>query len=217
MATQVQDEIGNWPRLISVNRRTVRPIPIGAAGTRPMLVPAPPEIPTPQHDRRKLSFLESARMEREMAREVPQSSQRRSQQPATSIAAALANMSNQRLFVLAAGGVLLMVGLLALRFPIFLPDFDQWGFQINCGSGFESALTQASVADSPGAHFVDQCHTAIAMRRAWTIPLAVAGVLLLAALLVRVRPSRQDSVSASTADEAASKLWRLSYERVTGA
>ena len=51
-------------------------------------------------------------------------------------------MSNQRLVILAVGVLLVMGGLFALRFPVFLGDFDQWGFQINCGSGFQSALTQ---------------------------------------------------------------------------
>jgi hypothetical protein len=46
-------------------------------------------------------------------------------------------------------------------------------------------LTQASAADSGGTHFVDQCHTAVAVRRAWTIPVTMAGVFLLGALMVR--------------------------------
>jgi hypothetical protein len=166
-------------------RRGIRATPIGAAATRPMLVDSPLDLHAPQHHPQDLGFLESARMEREIARETHQSSQPRSQKSAMSIPTALANMSTRSLFVLAVGVLLLTVALLALRFPVFLSDFDQWGFQINCGSGFQSTLTQAGVADSTGTHFVDQCHTAIAMRRAWTIPLGVAGALLLSALLVR--------------------------------
>ena len=111
-------------------------------------------------------------------------------------------MSNQRLVVLAVGVLLVMGGLFALRFPVFIGDFDQWGFQINCGSGFRSAVTQAVIADSAGTHFVDRCHTALAMRRAWTIPLPVTGALLLSALLIR--PRRQRSANASTAGETPS-------------
>src|SRR5262249_19565631 len=121
-----------------------------------------------------------------------------------SITAALMNMSNQRLLILGAGILLLTGGLLALRFPVFLSDFDQWGFQINCGSRFQSALTPAGVADSAGTHFVDQCQTTIAMSRAWATPLAVGGALLLGALLVI--PSRQHSASNEAADEATSVL-----------
>ncbi len=117
--------------------------------------------------------------------------------------AALMNMSNRRFIILGVGLLLLTVGLLALRFPVFLSDFDHWGFQINCGSGFQSNLTQASIADSGGTHFVDQCHTAVAVRRAWAIPLAAAGALLLIGLMVR--PPRQRSAEAATAGDAPSR------------
>ena len=102
-------------------------------------------------------------------------------------------MSNQRLVILAVGVLLVMGGLFALRFPVFLGDFDQWGFQINCGSGFQSALTQAVIADSAGTHFVDRCHTALAMRRGWTIALPVTGALLVSALLIRPRRQRRSN------------------------
>ncbi len=98
---------------------------------------------------------------------------------------ALMNMSNQRFMVLLAGLALFVLGLLALRFPVFLPDFDQWGVQINCGSGFGSALTQATAAESAGTNYVGQCHTAIAVRRDWTIPLTLLGMSMLGWLMVR--------------------------------
>lgn len=68
---------------------------------------------------------------------------RRGEKSATPIITGPANMSNQSVVILAAGVLLVMGGLFALRFPVFLGDFDQSGFQINCGSGFQSALTQA--------------------------------------------------------------------------
>lgn len=170
----------------------MRSAPVGVAIARPTLVESPPKLDGPLQHKDGLGFLESARMERELAREMPMP---RSQRSRASILTAVLEMSTQRLLVLGAGVLLLTVGLLALRFPVFLSDFDQWGFQINCGSGFQSSLTQAGIADSAGTHFVDQCHTAVAMRRTWTIPLAAAGTLLLTALLVI--PSRQPSASVS--------------------
>jgi hypothetical protein len=115
---------------------------------------------------------------------------------------ALANMSARRLLMLAAGVLLLMTGLFALRYPVFLGDFDQWGFQINCGSGLRSAFSQAVIADSTGTHFVDRCDSAIAVRRAWSIPLVVAGVLFLSALLLS--PSRGRSANVQTTRTAPS-------------
>ena len=41
---------------------------------------------------------------------------------------------------------LIAVGLLALNFPVFLDAYDQWGFQVNCGTGFASDLSQAAAA-----------------------------------------------------------------------
>jgi hypothetical protein len=92
------------------------------------------------------------------------------------------NMSTQRFLLLLVGLALLIGGLIALRFPVFLADFDQWGFQINCGSGLQSAVTQASFADS---RYVDQCHAAIAARRDWTIPVALVGAFMIVGLMVR--------------------------------
>lgn len=163
---------------------------IGAARGRPRLTASSRDVGEPRDEREQhLGFLESARMDRELAG---------LQRPklAGPITTALANMSNSRLLILAAGVLLLLGGLWALRFPVYLSDFDQWGFQVDCGSGFQSVSAQAVTAGSPGTHFVDQCHTAIAIRRAWTIPLVAGGLLLLTALLMR--PSHQHSAQTTS-------------------
>jgi hypothetical protein len=204
MATELQREIGIETSLVPTDRRRIRSAIVVAPGAQPLVLASPPNH-APQHHAEELGFLESARMDREMAREIPRSSQQRSRKSGMSIIAALTNMSNRRFLVLVAGVALLVGGLLALRFPVFLPDFDQWGFQINCGSGFKTSLTQAGIADSTGAHFVDQCHTAIAIRRVWAIPVTVAGALLLSALLVvppSTRPAADLAVPADGADGA---------------
>ena len=73
---------------------------------------------------------------------------------------------------------LIVVGLLALNFPVFLDAFDQYGFQIKCGTGYVSDLNQAAAA--AGHHdFVDQCKTALLGRRMWTIPMVVVGSIVL--------------------------------------
>jgi hypothetical protein len=225
MVTGVQHPNSNTTRRVSANRVESRRYPhhlifladsesVGSAASRSGF--KPPHLKAPQSETEHLGLLESARMDREMAREMGQNSQRWSQRSAISITTALMNMSNQRLLILGAGVLLLMGGLLALRFPVFLPDFDQWGFQINCGSGFQSTLTQAGIADLAGTHLVDQCHTAIAMRRAWAIPLAVGGASLLCALLVR--PSRRHSASAEATGETPSVLlsWSSSSSVAAG-
>lgn len=78
---------------------------------------------------------------------------------------------------------MLAIGLFALRFPVFLDDYDQWGWQINCGTGYVSELTQATAAAGP-TNYVDQCQSALMMRRIWTIPLVVIGAIVLLTVVV---------------------------------
>jgi hypothetical protein len=83
---------------------------------------------------------------------------------------------------------LLTIGLLALRWPVYLPEFDAWGIQVKCGSGFSADLTQARFADA-----TDRCQHALAMRRLWAIPVAALGWLI---VIVLVAPLlRQQEVS----------------------
>jgi hypothetical protein len=90
-------------------------------------------------------------------------------------------------------GILLVVGLIAMNFPVFLDSYDQWGFQIKCGTGYDSDLSQA--ASAVGEHnYVDQCETALLLRRLWTIPLVVISavavlVVTAASALASVRES----------------------------
>jgi hypothetical protein len=170
--------------------------PPTVAATEPIFRISPLDLRSPRHYPPRLDFLEPA----ETARAMEASSWLVGEKSARPISSALANMSTRRLLILAAGLLLLMTGLFALWTPVFLGDFDQWGFQINCGSGLHSAFSQAEMADSTGTHLVDQCGTAIDVRRAWTIPLAVAGALFLSALVIS--PSRGRSANVQTADAA---------------
>jgi hypothetical protein len=73
---------------------------------------------------------------------------------------------------------LIAVGLIALNFPVFIDGFDQYGFQVKCGTGYISDLSQAAAA--AGEHnYVDQCETALMLRRLWTISLVAVGLIVL--------------------------------------
>jgi hypothetical protein len=84
-------------------------------------------------------------------------------------------MSDRRLLVLAAAIALILVGLLALQFPVYLDDFDKWGAQVRCGNGFGAELVQASVADGGSSTFTNGCKSALAVRRGWAISTVVLG------------------------------------------
>jgi hypothetical protein len=75
---------------------------------------------------------------------------------------------------------LIAAGLLALNFPVFIDVFDQFGFQIKCGTGFGANLAQAAEA---GGDNVGQCQAALLVRRLWAIPMIGIGTILLAAVV----------------------------------
>ena len=108
-------------------------------------------------------------------------------------------MTKRDVVLLIAAIALVGAGGLGLRFPVFIDAYDQWGWQVNCGNGFNSNLTQATVADNGGIDpqagtpapanarphggaYVDQCQRALTVRRAWTVPVAGTGMLLLTAV-----------------------------------
>ena len=93
-------------------------------------------------------------------------------------------MTNRGWFLLCFGGALVGIGLVALNFPVFLDAYDQWGWQIKCGTGYSTNLIQAANPGLPQSNFVNQCQSALAVRRAWTIPIAVVGWLILSGLAV---------------------------------
>ncbi|OBE96278.1 hypothetical protein [Mycobacterium sp. 852002-10029_SCH5224772] len=118
-------------------------------------------------------------------------------------------MVNRGPLVVFAAVVFLAGGLLALRFPVFIEAYDQFGWQVKCGSGFTTDLTQASDAEkkpshraNPGAshpaggNYVGQCNSALMARRVWAIPAAALGGLTLtwaaAAALAHDRRARTE-------------------------
>jgi hypothetical protein len=77
---------------------------------------------------------------------------------------------------------MIAAGLLAMNFPVFIDAFDQFGFQIKCGNGFSTDLTQATAANG-GDNYVGQCEKALMGRRLWTIPLVTLGSILVVVLI----------------------------------
>jgi hypothetical protein len=76
---------------------------------------------------------------------------------------------------------LIAVGVLALYFPVYIDAYDQFGFQIKCGTGFGASLSQA--AEAHGGDYVSQCQRAVLVRRLWSIPMAAVGSILLAIII----------------------------------
>lgn len=91
-------------------------------------------------------------------------------------------------------GVLVVFGLIALNFPVFLDAYDQWGFQVKCGTGYSTDLTQAAATVGPD-NFVDKCETALLVRRMWAVPLvAICGLVLLAVTVASAITSARETL-----------------------
>lgn len=89
-------------------------------------------------------------------------------------------MTNRVSLIVFTAVALLAGGLLALYFPVFIDGFDQFGWQIKCGNGFTTELTQASsAAGRLRTNYVDQCNSALMVRRLWAIPTAALGGMTL--------------------------------------
>jgi hypothetical protein len=85
-------------------------------------------------------------------------------------------------------------GLIALNFPVFLDAYDQWGFQVKCGTGYSTDLSQAAATVGQD-NFVDKCETALLVRRMWAIPLvAICGLVLLAVTVASAITSARETL-----------------------
>lgn len=109
-------------------------------------------------------------------------------------------MSNRQLSLGIVGALLVVIGLLALWFPVYLSQYDRYGMQIACGRGLSANLSQA--ADASGDGVVGQCGTALLLRRIWAIPAVVLGWLVITGLVAswaRSKPAAEES----------SRFWEL--------
>ncbi|MGV0680362.1 hypothetical protein ABQE62_29565 [Mycolicibacterium fortuitum] len=95
-------------------------------------------------------------------------------------------MSFRAVYIGIAGAVVLAIGLYLLSLPVYLDDFDRFGMQIPCGSGYSAHLVQATAA---GQEYVDKCGSAMMTRRLWTIPVVAIGALALIAVLFKAATS----------------------------
>ena len=97
-------------------------------------------------------------------------------------------MTARQIVAGAVAAALLTIGLLALRWPVYLSDFDPWGVQVKCGSGFSADLAQTTFAGA-----ADRCQHALAVRRMWAIPLSALGWLIVVGLVLPLLRPQQST------------------------
>ncbi len=103
-------------------------------------------------------------------------------------------MTLRRLIVLA-GAIVLIAGVVGLLVPVSVSGTN--GEKIGCGNAVASDLSAARQADSqnlanlpvisqivPHTSYVAECQSALSHRRAWSIPLAVVGVVVVVGAFV---------------------------------
>ncbi len=115
---------------------------------------------------------------------------------------------NLRRLILLVGAIALLVGVIGLVMPVSVPGPDNG--TIGCGNGLVQDLSAAREADNnnpanlpilneviPHTNYVAQCQSAVSSRRAWTIPVAVVGLVVIAGSFFV--PARAGSAGAVTA------------------
>jgi hypothetical protein len=112
-----------------------------------------------------------------------------------------------RFVVGVAAGVIALIGVVGFYYPIQLRDYDPWGMQIPCGTALAPDADQAVEADMYSANpppratplsptqYAAQCNRAVWIRRSWSVPLTLAGVVVVAVLAMGRWPQPRDSVA----------------------
>jgi hypothetical protein len=115
------------------------------------------------------------------------------------------------------GIALLAGGLVGLCFPVFLGSYDSSGVEVKCGNGYRAELVQATTDDErtasgaaqPATSYVHQCMSALAHRRAWLIPVAAVGALILIPELLawsRAKPQSSDAETDAWSEDSVEAL-----------
>jgi hypothetical protein len=98
---------------------------------------------------------------------------------------------NLRRLILLVGAVALVAGLIGLLMPVSVPGPDNG--TIGCGNGLVQDQSAAREADNnnpanlpilneiiPHTDYAKHCQSAVSSRRAWAIPVAVIGLVVIA-------------------------------------
>lgn len=103
-----------------------------------------------------------------------------------------------RRLIMGVGAVLLLAGIIGLLAPVEVSDSN--GHSVGCGNAVATDLSAAQSANNsngsnipilnqviPHTDYVAQCQSSVGTRRAWTIPLAVLGIIAIGATILAGR------------------------------
>jgi H+/Cl- antiporter ClcA len=121
-----------------------------------------------------------------------------------------------RFTIAVVAGLIAIVGIVAFYYPIQLSDYDPWGIKIPCGTAMSPDVDQAVEADmytanppagatsSGPTQYAAQCNQAVWIRRGWSVPLTLAGVIVVGVIALGRWP-KSTSESESESRKAVSK------------
>jgi H+/Cl- antiporter ClcA len=121
-----------------------------------------------------------------------------------------------RFTIAVVAGLIAIIGIVAFYYPIQLSDYDPWGIKIPCGTAMSPDVDQAVEADmytanpptgatsSGPTQYAAQCNQAMWIRRGWSVPLTLAGVIVVGVIALGRWP-KSASESESESREAVSK------------
>jgi hypothetical protein len=105
-----------------------------------------------------------------------------------------------RFTIAVVAGLIAIVGVVAFYYPIQLSAYDPWGMKIPCGTAMSPDVDQAVEADmytanppakaasSGPTNYAAECNQAVWIRRGWSVPLTLAGVIVVGVIALGRRP-----------------------------
>lgn len=110
-------------------------------------------------------------------------------------------------------GLIATIGVVAFYYPIQLSDYDPWGMKIPCGTALSPDVDQAVEADmytanppaqavaSGPTQYAAQCNRAVWIRRGWSVPLTLAGVIVIGVIALGRGPQGQSQARESVSKD----------------
>ncbi|MDT4999924.1 MAG: hypothetical protein QOK12_2029 [Mycobacterium sp.] len=126
------------------------------------------------------------------------------------------NLIRDRFTIAVLAGLIAIIGVVAFYYPIQLSAYDPWGMKIPCATAMSPDFDQAVEADMYTANppvkaassgptdYAAECNQAVWIRRGWSVPMTLAGVIVVGVIALGRRPQSQ-SPSQSQSRESVSE------------
>jgi len=118
-----------------------------------------------------------------------------------------------RFTIAVVAGLIAIIGVVAFYYPIQLSAYDPWGMKIPCGTAMAPDVDQAVEADMYTANppvkaaasgptdYAAECNQAVWIRRGWSVPLTLAGVIVVGVIALGRWPQSQSQSRESVSED----------------